>query len=98
MGRNAEAEKKVARGVARKVRKDEPEDESRGRGEVHGADLEPIGVVKRELKRPDGTTIVVEVPVYPPFRLAEYPGGRKPARNRSAPSIKGKRGRTRSSG
>ncbi len=37
---------------------------------VVGAPLEPIRVVKRELVRPDGTTIEVEVPVYPPFRLA----------------------------
>jgi hypothetical protein len=84
MGRNAEADKEV--------------DEERERGEVRGADLEPIGVVQRELTRPDGTTVVVEVPVYPPFRLAESPGGRKPARNRSAPSIKGKRGRPRGLG
>ena len=35
---------------------------------------------------------VVEVPVYPPFRLAERPTSRKPpARMRSAPSLKRKR-------
>jgi len=84
MGRNAKA-----------GRANEEIDE--GRGEVRGADLEPIGVVQRELMRPDGTTVIVEVPVYPPFRLADHPGGRKPARPRAAPSIKGKRGRSRGS-
>ena len=62
-------------------------------GEVEGAKLDPIRVVKRSLTRPDGSTIVVEVPVYPPFRLAEQTTGRKPARSRSAPSLKRKRTR-----
>ncbi|HKA16146.1 MAG TPA: hypothetical protein VKH41_14080 [Myxococcota bacterium] len=58
-------------------------------GEVEGAKLDPIRVVKRSLTRPDGSTIVVEVPVYPPFRLAERPSARKPpVRTRSAPSLK----------
>ena len=60
-------------------------------GEVEGAKLDPIRVVKRSLIRPDGSTVVVEVPVYPPFRLAERPSSRKPARSRSAPSLKRKR-------
>ena len=60
-------------------------------GEVQGAKLDPIGIVKRVLTRPDGSTVVVEVPVYPPFRLAERPSGRLPARSRSAPSLKRKR-------
>jgi hypothetical protein len=61
-------------------------------GEVEGAKLDPIRVVKRSLTRPDGSTVVVEVPVYPPFRLAERPSSRKlPARSRSAPSLKRKR-------
>ena len=60
-------------------------------GEVQGAKLDPIGVVKRVLTRPDGSTVVVEVPVYPPFRLAERSSGRKPPRSRSAPSLKRKR-------
>jgi hypothetical protein len=33
--------------------------------------LEPIGTVRRELIRPDGKKVYVDVPVYPPFRLAE---------------------------
>jgi hypothetical protein len=44
----------------------EPED----RG-VHSAPLEPIRVVVRELTRPDGKKLKVEVPVYPPFKLEE---------------------------
>ena len=65
-------------------------------GEVEGAKLDPIRVVKRALTRPDGSTVVVEVPVYPPFRLAEQGSGRKPARSRSAPSLKRKRTRAKS--
>jgi hypothetical protein len=75
--------------VARDAAKAEEEDPKRG--EVQGAKLDPIGVVKRALTRPDGSTVVVEVPVYPPFRLADRPAGRKPARSRSAPSLKRKR-------
>ena len=60
-------------------------------GEVEGAKLDPIRIVKRALTRPDGSTVVVEVPVYPPFRLADRPTSRKPARSRSAPSLKRKR-------
>ena len=36
---------------------------------IEGAKLEPVRVVKRELVRPDGGTVTVDVPVYPPFRL-----------------------------
>lgn len=69
-------------------------DAPRGLGEVESADLEPIEVVRRELTRPDGSVVVVEVPVYPPFRLSEQSGARKaPLRNRSAPTLKGKRRR-----
>jgi hypothetical protein len=75
--------------VARDAAKAEEEDPKLG--EVKGAKLDPIGVVKRVLTRPDGSTVVVEVPVYPPFRLADRPPGRKPARSRSAPSLKRKR-------
>jgi len=61
-------------------------------GEIEGAKLDPIGVVKRKLTRPDGSTVMVEVPVYPPFRLADRPSNRKlPVRSRSAPSLKRKR-------
>ncbi len=38
---------------------------------VESAKLEPIGFVTRKLTRPDGTTLSVKVPVYPPFQLAQ---------------------------
>jgi hypothetical protein len=44
----------------------EPED----RG-IRSAPLKPIRVVVRELTRPDGKKLKVEVPVYPPFQLQE---------------------------
>ena len=46
----------------------EPEVVDRG---IRSAPLEPIRVVVRELTRPDGKKMKVEVPVYPPFRLEE---------------------------
>lgn len=36
---------------------------------VQSAPLEPVGRVRRQLVNPAGEVIVVEVPVYPPFRL-----------------------------
>jgi len=36
---------------------------------IHSAPLNPIRVVVRELTRPDGKKLRVEVPVYPPFQL-----------------------------
>ena len=33
--------------------------------------LEPIRTVKRELIQPDGTKVMVDGPVYPPFKLEE---------------------------
>jgi hypothetical protein len=44
---------------------------------VEGEQLEPIRKVVRDLKRPDGTTLRVEVPVYPPFRLKNRETRRK---------------------
>lgn len=47
--------------------------------------LEPIGVVERELTRPDGTKLKVEVPVYPPFRLEHVqPASPRASKGRSA--------------
>ena len=67
-------------------------------GEVEGAKLDPIRVGEAPLTRPDGTTVVVEVPVYPPFRLAERASGRKPPRaaarrRRSSASARARPGR-----
>ena len=55
----------------------EPEDRR-----IHSAPLEPIRVVVRELTRPDGKKLKVEVPVYPPFKLEE--GDERAARRASA--------------
>lgn len=74
--------------MAQRPRMEEPVFES-----IQSEKLEPIGSVRRELTRPDGTRVVVEVPVYPPFRLAERSSPRKPPRARSAPSLKRKRAR-----
>jgi hypothetical protein len=38
---------------------------------VRGAPLKPLRFVERELTRPDGSTVRVKVPVYPPFRLED---------------------------
>jgi hypothetical protein len=47
------------------------EGKGRPRDTVKGAKLEPIRVVRRELRRPDGKLVQVDVPVYPPFRLED---------------------------
>ena len=46
----------------------EQHEEHRG---IRSAPLKPIRVVVRELTRPDGKKLKVEVPVYPPFKLEE---------------------------
>ena len=38
---------------------------------IQGEPLEPVRIVERLLTRPDGTTLKVDVPVYPPFRLKQ---------------------------
>jgi len=40
---------------------------------VEGERLDPVRVIERELTRPDGTTLKVRVPVYPPFQLKQRP-------------------------
>ncbi len=55
---------------------------------IRGAPLEPIGVVERELTRPDGTKLIVKVPVYPPFELKERPERTPEPRERKAPRKK----------
>jgi len=49
---------------------------------VPGATLEPIRVVRREITLPDGSKQMVDVPVYPPFRLEERPPPKPPTRAR----------------
>ena len=38
---------------------------------IEGELLKPIRRVMREIERPDGTILRVEVPVYPPFKLKD---------------------------
>lgn len=38
---------------------------------VESEPLEPTRYVERELTRPDGSTVTVKVPVYPPFQLKD---------------------------
>jgi hypothetical protein len=65
---------------------------------VTGAPLEPIRVVERELTRPDGTKVKVQVPVYPPFQLGtatapqEPPAARRPTRTPKARKRERRRG------
>ncbi len=57
--------------MARRIRGSAKGAEESGDDGVRGAPLKPIRVVKRELTRPDGTKLTVDVPVYPPFRLED---------------------------
>jgi hypothetical protein len=38
---------------------------------IQGERLKPIRKVMREIERPDGTILRVEVPVFPPFKLKD---------------------------
>jgi len=40
---------------------------------IQSEPLDPVRVIERELIRPDGTTMKVRVPVYPPFQLKQRP-------------------------
>jgi hypothetical protein len=53
----------------------------RSTGRIQGERLRPIRTVIRELTRPDGTTIRVEVPVYPPFRLKDASRSKDPKKS-----------------
>ena len=57
---------------------------------VPKVEVEPIRTVVRELTRPDGTTITVEVPVYPPFEVKDIATGPS-----SKPTAYGKRARSK---
>jgi hypothetical protein len=45
---------------------------------IEGEPLEPVRTVERELVHPDGTTLKVQVPVYPPFELKKRPPAKSP--------------------
>jgi len=62
--------------VAEKAKKSVPEPSS---PEVTRPPLKPIRVVRRRIECPDGGTVEVDVPVYPPFRF-EIPEADSPAR------------------
>lgn len=53
---------------------------------------EPIRIVRRSIQCPDGTTVEVDVPVYPPFRFGideiESPALKPPGRKRLSISSK----------
>ena len=60
--------------------------------EEAGEEIRPIRFVQRELTRPDGTTVTVDVPVYPPFELKSNPGAaRKPPAPRARSRLKTRR-------
>ena len=46
---------------------------------IRGEALEPVAIVRRELVSPSGEVVVVDVPVYPPFRLGRQKGHPAPA-------------------
>jgi hypothetical protein len=52
-------------------------------GTVRGEPLDPVRVVERVLTRPDGTTLKVRVPVYPPFELKKRPAAKTPDRRKT---------------
>ena len=60
----------AARSARRSPTKNRPQEPPSEAG-VQSAPLEPIEYVERELTRPDGSTVTVKVPVYPPFELKE---------------------------
>ncbi len=74
--------------MARRSNQSAKAQESAGELPIRAAHLEPIRVVERELTRPDGTKVVVEVPVYPPFRL-ENDLERGARSSRKAPARRG---------
>jgi len=43
---------------------------------IQSEQLDPVRVIERELIRPDGTTMKVRVPVYPPFQLKQRPAAK----------------------
>lgn len=63
------AGRRKADSVPRKRKRSDREEENARSKQIQGEPLEPVRVVERELTRPDGTTMTVEVPVYPPFQL-----------------------------
>jgi len=57
--------------VRRKTKRSTNPDDDLRCERIEGEPLEPLRIVVRELTCPDGTTLKVDVPVYPPFRLKQ---------------------------
>ena len=68
--------------MRRKSRREKGKQTSASPSGVEGERLDPVRVIERELTRPDGTTLKVRVPVYPPFQLKQK---RQPAKAEEAP-------------
>ena len=62
---------KGGRRVRKKSKRSAGPEEFPATASIQGEPLEPVRIVERELTRPDGTTLKVDVPVYPPFRLKQ---------------------------
>ena len=67
--------------MARKGRRSERQSEAVRDG-IESEPLEPLRIIVRELTRPDGTTLTVEVPVYPPFQLKKRVPAKQPRTER----------------
>ncbi|MGI9589902.1 MAG: hypothetical protein ACR2P8_00935 [Myxococcota bacterium] len=61
----------AARRARRSPSKNRNQERSAAESGVQSAPLEPIDYKERELTRPDGSTVTVRVPVYPPFKLRD---------------------------
>ena len=91
VGAGAPREHQERRNLARQSDDSEKSSEDGERRGIQSAPLKPIRVVRRELTRPDGTKVSVEVPVYPAFRLEERPLPKPPERARRKPRAPTKR-------
>lgn len=54
-----------------KVEEVEPIETDDNAETIEKVNVEPIRTVVRKLTRPDGSTVTVEVPVYPPFEMKD---------------------------
>ena len=61
----------AVRRARRSPSKNRKQERSATESGVQSAPLEPIDYKERELTRPDGSTVTVRVPVYPPFKLRD---------------------------
>jgi hypothetical protein len=64
--------------VSRKSKVSAKNDNPANADRIECEPLDPVCVVERELTRPDGSTLRVQVPVYPPFQLKKRPAAKSP--------------------